>query len=218
MNNYFLTWTLGGYPSPSLEIASRFCESFSLDDWYKEKFGSNAEAMHRAISTLCVSAHMEINQYAKKLRETNPDFVVALGNEVHEKLGIYFMRRLKKDVAKDLPNKIEQKHQTLMPSVQEMTYKKVVNAYTSGIQPNMLVTIMEMREVSEHPYLYDKTLPTRETIELIETSARLQATKGFLEKIRARNEKVIIFAERKDIQKMLQRVCLGEYGIVAKII
>ena len=31
----------------------------------------------------CVSAHMEINQYAKKLRETNPDFVVALGNEIY---------------------------------------------------------------------------------------------------------------------------------------
>ena len=31
----------------------------------------------------CLSAHMEVNQYAKKLRETNPDFTVALGNEVY---------------------------------------------------------------------------------------------------------------------------------------
>ena len=31
----------------------------------------------------CLSAHMEVNQYAKKLRETNPDFVVALGNEIY---------------------------------------------------------------------------------------------------------------------------------------
>lgn len=31
----------------------------------------------------CLSAHMEINQYAKKLRETNPDFVIALGNEIY---------------------------------------------------------------------------------------------------------------------------------------
>ena len=27
--------------------------------------------------------HMEINQYAKKLQETNPDFTVALGNEIY---------------------------------------------------------------------------------------------------------------------------------------
>ena len=25
----------------------------------------------------CLCAHMEVNQYAKKLRETNPDFVIA---------------------------------------------------------------------------------------------------------------------------------------------
>ena len=31
----------------------------------------------------CLSAHMEVNQYAKKLKEKNPDFVIALGNEVY---------------------------------------------------------------------------------------------------------------------------------------
>ena len=31
----------------------------------------------------CLSAHMEINQYAKKLKETNPDFTIALGNEIY---------------------------------------------------------------------------------------------------------------------------------------
>ena len=31
----------------------------------------------------CLSAHMEVNQYAKELREKNPDFTIALGNEVY---------------------------------------------------------------------------------------------------------------------------------------
>ena len=31
----------------------------------------------------CLSAHMEVNQYAKKLQETNPDFTIALGNEIY---------------------------------------------------------------------------------------------------------------------------------------
>ena len=31
----------------------------------------------------CLSAHMEVNQYAKKLKEKNPDFIIALGNEVY---------------------------------------------------------------------------------------------------------------------------------------
>ena len=31
----------------------------------------------------CLSAHMEVNQYAKKIREENPDFTIALGNEIY---------------------------------------------------------------------------------------------------------------------------------------
>ena len=31
----------------------------------------------------CISAHMEVNQYAKALREKHPDFTIALGNEIY---------------------------------------------------------------------------------------------------------------------------------------
>ena len=31
----------------------------------------------------CLSGHMGVNQYAQKLKETNPDFTIALGNEIY---------------------------------------------------------------------------------------------------------------------------------------
>lgn len=156
-------------------------------------------------------------QYQNPLKKEDTD-IVALGNEVHDKLGVYFMRRLKKDAAKDLPDKIELKEKVLMPTVQKEAYASVVNDYTSGIQPNMLVTIMHLREVSEHPYLYDSTLLNHETDEIVDTSARLQATIKFLDEIKKKEEKVIIFVERKETQKMLQKLCLKRYGIITKII
>ena len=156
-------------------------------------------------------------QYQNPLKKEDTD-IVALGNEVHDKLGVYFMRRLKKDAAKDLPDKIELKEKVLMPPVQKEAYASVVNDYTSGIQPNMLVTIMHLREVSEHPYLYDSTLLNHETDEIVVTSARLQATIKFLDEIKKKGEKVIIFVERKETQKMLQKLCLERYGIITKII
>ena len=156
-------------------------------------------------------------QHQNPLKKEDTD-IVALGNEVHDKLGVYFMRRLKKDAAKDLPDKIELKEKVLMPPVQKEAYASVVNDYTSGIQPNMLVTIMHLREVSEHPYLYDSTLLNHETDEIVDTSARLQATIMFLDEIKKKEEKVIIFVERKETQKMLQKLCLKRYGIIAKII
>ena len=155
--------------------------------------------------------------YQNPLKKEDTD-IVALGNEVHDKLGVYFMRRLKKDAAKDLPEKYEFKQQIEMPSVQENTYRNVINNYVSGQQPNMLLTIMDIREISEHPYLYDSTLASHELDELVDTSARLQATIPFLDRIKAKGEKVIIFAERKETQKMLQRVCYERYGLVTKII
>ena len=156
-------------------------------------------------------------KYQNPLRNADTD-VVQLGNEVHEKLGIYFMRRLKKDAAKDLPEKHEVKEQVEMPSVQEQVYKNVINSYISGQQPNMLLTINDIREVSEHPYLYDSTLLEHEPLELVDTSARLQATIPFLDRIKEQGEKVIIFAERKETQKMIQKICYERYGLIPKII
>lgn len=156
-------------------------------------------------------------KYQNPLKNADVD-VVALGNEVHEQLGLYFMRRLKKDAAKDLPLKNEYKEPVLMPEIQLSTYRNVINNYVAGNEPNILTTIMNIREVSEHPYLYDSTLLQHDNKELIETSARLLATISFLDNIKAKDEKVIIFAERKDTQKMLQQICHNKYGIVAKII
>ncbi len=53
VKNLFLTWTLGGYPSPSIEIASQFSKDFDLDKWYDKKFGANAKIVHDGIKTLC---------------------------------------------------------------------------------------------------------------------------------------------------------------------
>ena len=156
-------------------------------------------------------------KYQNPLKNEDAD-VVALGNEVHDKLGIYFMRRLKKDAAKDLPEKIEIKEPVTMPQVQEEMYQKVIDGYQNSTIQNMLLAIMDIRAVSEHPYLYNSTISEHESEELIVTSARMEATVDFLDRIKQKNEKVIIFAERRDTQKMLQRICFDRYGIVTKII
>lgn len=57
-------------------------------------------------------------KYQSPLKNQDTD-LIALGNEIHDKLGIYFMRRLKADAAKDLPMKYEVKEQVNMPTIQE---------------------------------------------------------------------------------------------------
>ena len=156
-------------------------------------------------------------KYQNPLKNEDAD-VMALGNEIHEKLGVYFMRRLKKDAAKDLPQKLEKKEPIPMPDLQETVYTDVVNDYVTGIQPDILTTINGIKEVCEHPFLHTHTLSDYSNSEIVESSARLQATIAFLDEIQQKDEKVILFAERKDIQRMLQKVCFERYNIIAKII
>lgn len=173
--------------------------------------------MDFCVPGLLGNAKAFVSQYQISLKKEETD-IIALGNEIHDKLGIFFIRRLKQDVAKDLPQKIEQKKSVVMPALQENKYVNVVNKYFNGIQPNMLVTIMGVREISEHPYLYDSTLLRHKTDDLIETSARLMVTISFLDQIKEKDEKVILFAERRDCQKMLQKIAWERFHIIAKII
>lgn len=156
-------------------------------------------------------------KYQNPLKDNDAD-VIEIGNKIHNQLGRFFIRRLKKDVAKDLPQKIEIKEKVQMPIVQNKTYEYVINKYNNAPKREILATIMQLREVSEHPYLFSSTLNNRESAEIIETSARLQATIKYLDEIKQKNEKVIIFAERKDIQNMIQKICLDKYNLYCTII
>lgn len=156
-------------------------------------------------------------KYQHPLKNEDTD-LIALGNEIHERLGVYFMRRLKADAAKNLPVKYEIKQPVNMPYLQDSAYRHVVSSYDPSVKGNMLVTIMGIREVSEHPYLHTDSLSAHTTNDLIDNAARLIATMSFLDKIRSASEKAILFAERKETQKMLQRVVRERYGYTAKII
>jgi SNF2 family DNA or RNA helicase len=128
------------------------------------------------------------------------------------------MRRMKSDVAKDLPRKIEVRRQCEMPDVQRQAFVKVRNRYEQGIEDNMLITIMNLRAVSDHPYLYKDDISAYDPDSLVPASARMIVMMEMLDEIRTKGEKVIVFVERKEIQRALQRIFYAAYGIVAKII
>ena len=52
VEDYFLTWTQGGYPSPSVELAGEYKKGFDLDKWYEKKYGENAEVVHKGIKKI----------------------------------------------------------------------------------------------------------------------------------------------------------------------
>ena len=56
VEDYMLTWTLGGYPSPMLGMVSSYSnnpETFNLNAWYKELFGQDSDCVHNAVRLFC---------------------------------------------------------------------------------------------------------------------------------------------------------------------
>ena len=56
VNDYMLTWTLGGYPSPMLSMAAAYAQdmqNFNLDEWYKAEYGKESETVKEAVGYFC---------------------------------------------------------------------------------------------------------------------------------------------------------------------
>lgn len=53
VENYMLSWTLGGFPSLSLDLVGACNETFDLNAWYGVHFGKQAEGVREAVSLFC---------------------------------------------------------------------------------------------------------------------------------------------------------------------
>lgn len=54
VKNFMLTWTLGGWPSPMLNmVAASSLPNFNLDSWYNDCYGSEGRLVHEAVKRFC---------------------------------------------------------------------------------------------------------------------------------------------------------------------
>lgn len=56
VHDYMLTWTLGGYPSPVLDLIAEYAENpngFSVEKWYQKNFGQEWEKVREASKHFC---------------------------------------------------------------------------------------------------------------------------------------------------------------------
>jgi len=153
------------------------------------------------------SAKIFSEQYQKPIRKNISDHELnQLGQKLRSHVGLYFKRRLKKDILVDLPEKIELRKESLMPDYQRNTYLNAIQQGQTADRNEILSTITKLKKISDHPYHIEYNYQDKPSQELIETSAKLQATIKILEQIKSNEEKAIIFAEFRKTQAILQKV------------
>jgi SNF2 family DNA or RNA helicase len=165
-------------------------------------------------------------KYQKPLGNKDTD-IKALTEQLRNSIGVFIKRRLKIDVAKDLPTKHDghsSKIKKVMPTIQLNRYKQEIeianNINLEGVEKRnqKLKSLWAIRDISDHPFLLDGQILNSTSEELISSSSKLQTTIGVLVDIKSKSEKVIIFADRKETQRMLQKVVHNTFGIITNII
>lgn len=156
--------------------------------------------------------------YQKPLSNEDTD-IHALGEQLRSQIGVFIKRRLKQDVAKDLPKKNLKVLTRTMPEIQANRYfveiELAKNDNLDGVnrRNQILKSLWAIRDISDHPYLVDNQINMFNSSELISSSAKLQILIEVLYEIQSKSEKAIIFADRKETQKMLQKVIYETFKI-----
>jgi SNF2 family DNA or RNA helicase len=119
------------------------------------------------------------------------------------------LRRLKEDVARDLPEKSRRLHPRLMPEPQAAAYEKARGKLASGTRGGALKMLHHIRSVSVHP---DASSPTEDET-YIGMSARLLAAMDILRGVRDRGERALVFIEHVKMQHRFIELTKREFGL-----
>ncbi|MFC4687945.1 SNF2-related protein [Epilithonimonas pallida] len=181
--------------------------------------------MDFAVPGLLGNAKDFAKEYQNPLSDESVD-IKSLTEKLRSNIGDFILRRYKKDVV-DLPNKHDNEKSRIkreMPSIQLNRYKQEIemanDSELEGVEKRnqKLKSLWAIRDISDHPYLLESQILKFSTEELISSSSKLQITVGILVDIKSKNEKVIVFADRRETQKMLQKVVYDTFGIFTSII
>ena len=117
------------------------------------------------------------------------------------------LRRLKTQVAKELPPKRRRLHPRLMPTNQVAAYdaaKLKLGRGRGGFR-----TLHHIRSTSVHPDL----IATDSSIDFVGSSGRMAATFDILRRIHAQKEKVLVFIEERLVQHLFIDIARQEFGL-----
>lgn len=125
---------------------------------------------------------------------------------LHERLENVMLRRLKRDVVKELPTKSEQILRVEMSAMQQRMYKAILTrnfallAGSASTQFSLLNIAIELKKASNHPFLFDGAeAPTNsrdETLRgLVMHSGKMVLLDKLLARLKADGHRVLIFSQ-----------------------
>lgn len=142
----------------------------------------------------------------------------SLVERLHCVLRPFLLRRLKSEVEKKLPPKVETKIYVGLSRMQREWYTKilmkdidVVNNAGKSDKLRLLNILMQLRKCANHPYLFDGAEPgppyTTDT-HLVENSGKMVILDKLLPRLKEQDSRVLIFSQMTRMLDILEDYCL----------
>ncbi|KAG0169607.1 hypothetical protein DFQ30_003485 [Apophysomyces sp. BC1015] len=163
------------------------------------------------------------NQGVQDKVELNEEEQLLIIKRLHKVLRPFLLRRLKRDVESELPDKVERVVKCKLSALQNRLYsqmKKHGMLFTgiSGETGRTSIkglnnTIMQLRKICNHPFVFEEVErainPYKLSNELLyRTSGKFELLDRLLPKLKATNHRVLIFFQMTQIMDIMEDFCL----------
>lgn len=190
------------------------------------KIGLSGTPIENTIEDLKALFDLILPKLLPKSAEFKEKFLIPIERNYDKKARIrlnkvtapFIMRRLKKDVLKDLPDKVETDMLCEMTATQETFYQKIVQEQKASLL-NMLnnekegtlhvfALLTKLKQLCDHPSLIETTLdPFKE-----EMSGKWELFKELLAEARDSGQKVVVFSQYLEMLNIIEKY-LKKQGI-----
>lgn len=194
-NNLPELWALLNFVLPKI-----FNSVKSFDEWFNTPFANTGSQ--------------------EKIELTEEESLLVI-RRLHKVLRPFLLRRLKKDVEKDLPDKVEKVLKCNLSGLQHILYQQMlkhnalfVGSQTTGTNNKLGIKglnnkIMQLRKICNHPFVFEEVEDvlnsTRLTNELLwRTSGKFELLDRVLPKFKATGHKVLIFFQMTSVMNIFE--------------
>ena len=191
-NNLPELWALLNFVLPKI-----FNSAKTFEDWFNTPFA---------------------NTGSQERLELTEEETLLIIRRLHKVLRPFLLRRLKKEVEKDLPDKVEKVVKCKLSGLQQQLYQQMLkyNALFVGVSGSsksgvrgLNNRIMQLRKICNHPFLFDEVEnvvnPSRGNSDLLyRVSGKFELLDRVLPKLKATGHRVLIFFQMTHVMDIME--------------
>ncbi|KAK9683495.1 hypothetical protein RND81_10G145300 [Saponaria officinalis] len=153
-----------------------------------------------------------LEEFQEEFQDINQEEQIS---RLHKMLAPHLLRRVKKDVMKELPPKKELILRVELSSKQKEYYKAILTrnygllTRRGGAQISLINVVMELRKLCCHPYMLEGVEPVIQDSsesfkQLLESSGKLQLLDKMMVKLKEQGHRVLIYSQFQNMLDILE--------------